>query len=435
MARSSQTSINGRVKRITFQNPENGYTVAKLQPDGSKGAVGGGAEIAVVGKLPGVVEGQDLSVTGRQVLHPKFGVQIEVDTFEVRQPSDDEGVQRYLASGLIKGVGPKLAQALVESLGPDAIEIILEQPQRLAEVPGIGKKRAKLISEAVRSHGELRELMVFLQGHGIAASTALRIHRRYGAGAMGVVQENPHQLAADIHGIGFATADAIAAKLGIARDHPGRLMAGLEYMLGQARDEGHVYLPYEELMEGAAELLSVDRALLGPAFARLHTEQRITLDEDGDLKAVYLTPMYILERRAGAALSRIAKGEGILTPERAAKAADWVAGQLAVAPSAGTGQGVTDAAHQRIGCAHRRTGHGQDHPGAGADHHCPPHGAFRGFGRAHRPGGQAALRIHLPARGHPAPAPGIHAQGERLSAPRIAAPGGRPGGGGRDLHG
>lgn len=323
-----QTTLSGRVKRITFQNPENGYTVAKLQPDG------GGAEIAVVGRLPGVVEGQELSVSGRQVLHPKFGVQIEVESYEVRQPSDDEGVQRYLASGLIKGVGPKLAQALVDTLGPDAIEIILDQPQRLAEVPGIGKKRAKLISEAVRSHGELRELMVFLQGHGIAASTALRIHRRYGAGSLGVVRDNPHQLAADIHGIGFATADAIAAKLGIARDHPGRLMAGLEYILGAARDEGHVYLPYDELMESAAQLLEVERGLLGPAFARLHTEQRITLDEDGDLKAVYLTPMYILERRAAAGLARVNKYKGILSPERAAKAADWVAGQLAVAPSA-----------------------------------------------------------------------------------------------------
>jgi len=328
MADAAQTTLSGRVLRITFQNPENGYTVAKLRPEG------GGGEIAVVGKLPGVVEGQELSVTGRQVLHPKFGVQIEVESYEVRQPSDDEGVRRYLASGLIKGVGPKLAQALVESLGGDAIEIILDQPQRLAQVPGIGKKRAKLISEAVRSHGELRELMVFLQGHGIAASTALRIHRRYGAGAMGVVSENPHQLAADIQGIGFATADAIAAKLGIAHDHPGRLKAGLEYLLGTARDEGHVYLPYDELMEGAAELLSVDRGLLGPAFARLHTEQRITLEEDGDLKAVYLTPMFILERRAAFGFSRIAKQPGILTPDRAAKAAQWVAGQLAVAPSA-----------------------------------------------------------------------------------------------------
>lgn len=332
MADSTQTKLSGRVLRITYQNPENGYTVAKLQPEG------GGEPVPVVGKLPGVVEGQDLSVSGRQVLHPKFGVQIEVESYEVRQPSDDEGVQRYLASGLIKGVGPKLAEALVDHLGPDAIEIILDQPKRLAEVPGIGKKRAKLISEAVRSHGDLRELMVFLQGHGIAASTALRIHRRYGAGALGVVSENPHQLAADIQGIGFATADAIAAKLGIAHDHPGRLKAGLEYILGKARDDGHVYLPYDELIESAAELLDVERGLLGPAFARLHTEQRVTIDEvgdgDGGLRAVYLTPMFILERRAAFGFSRIAKQKGLLTPERAAKAAEWVAGQLAVAPSA-----------------------------------------------------------------------------------------------------
>ncbi len=326
MADGSRTKLTGRVVRITFQNPENGYTVAKLQPQGQP-------QVAVVGRLPGVVEGQELTVSGRQVLHPKFGLQVEVESFEVRQPSDDEGVRRYLASGLIKGVGPKLAQRLVDHLGPDAIEIILHNPARLAEVPGIGKKRAQSIAQAVRGHGELRELMVFLQGHGIPASTALRIHRHYGSGALGVVRENPHQLAADIRGIGFATADGIAAKLGIARDHPGRLRAGLEYTLGQALDEGHVFLPYDELMEAAAKLLGVERGLLGPAFARLHTEGRITLDEADGVRAVYLTPMHVLERRAARGLARLARGEGLLSPERAARAAEWVAGELAVAPS------------------------------------------------------------------------------------------------------
>ncbi|KMY67218.1 hypothetical protein AAU61_10050 [Desulfocarbo indianensis] len=334
MAQASQTTLSGRVTRITFQNPENGYTVAKLQPAGK------GAPVAVVGRLPGVVEGQELSVTGREVLHPKFGVQVEVESFEVRQPSDDEGVRRYLASGLIKGVGPKLAEALVSHLGPEAIEIILESPKRLAEVPGIGRKRAKLIAEAVRSHGALRELMVFLQGHGVPASTALRIHRRYGAGALGVVRENPHQLAADIQGIGFATADQIAAKLGISHDHPGRLQAGLEYTLAKALDEGHVYLPYEELIQSAANLLGVERGLLGPAFASLHVKERVTVEDDGDLRAVYLTPMFILERRAAKGLSRLRGQKGLLSPERAVKAAEWVAGQLAVAPSAAQGRAL-----------------------------------------------------------------------------------------------
>ena len=198
MPPKNTTAIQGRIVRITFQNPENGYTVAKLQVAGRPGL------LSVVGPMPGVVEGQEVEVEGREVLHPKFGPQVEVESVEVRQPSDDQGVRRYLASGLITGVGPKLADRLVDHLGPEALEIIIHEPGKLAAVPGIGRKRIGIITKAVKDHGHLRELMVFLQGHGVAASTALRIFRRYGAGALGVLQHTPHRLAAAVPGIGFA---------------------------------------------------------------------------------------------------------------------------------------------------------------------------------------------------------------------------------------
>lgn len=325
--------VSGPVERITFHNPENGYTVARLK-DPDQGVV------TVVGRLPGLVEGQVLQVSGRQVLHPKFGLQIEVDQHQVRQPTDGEGVRRYLASGLVPGVGAKLAEALVEHLGAGAVERILEEPAALRKVPGIGPKRARAIAEAVRSHGELRELMVFLQGHGISAGLALKIHRRFGAGALGVVRENPHRLAAEVRGIGFATADRIAAQLGIARDDPGRLAAGLEYTLGQAADEGHVFLPYEELVASAAELLEVERALLGPAFLRLHNDRRLTVEGEGGQRAVYLTPLFILEGRAAEGLARVAARAGILSPQRAAKAVEWVTRRLELTPTPGQGRAL-----------------------------------------------------------------------------------------------
>ncbi|MFH1035397.1 MAG: ATP-dependent RecD-like DNA helicase [Pseudomonadota bacterium] len=328
------TTQEGRVERITFANPENGYTVAKVQFPGLPGLT------TVVGRMVGITEGQQVKVRGRQVLHPKFGMQIEAEEVEGLAPSDAEGVRRYLSSGLIKGVGPKLAEALVNTLGPEAIEIILHQPQALSRVPGIGRKKAAAITQAVVSHGQLREVMVFLQTHGVPASTALRIWREYGDGTLGILHNEPHRLAADVRGIGFATADAIAQRIGIAHDHPTRLTAGLLYTLGQAVEEGHCFLPYEELMESAARNLRLERGLLGPAFARLLNERRLVLEDGPEGQAVYLTGMQVLEERAAASLAELSKRAGMLPPERAAKAVSWVVDQLKVRPSPGQGQAL-----------------------------------------------------------------------------------------------
>lgn len=344
MKAPSQVRLKGRVKRITFANPENGYTVAKVEIEGRLGLT------TLVGRMPGLTEGQEVIISGKESTHPKFGPQIEVEECRMEQPSDAQGVQRYLASGLIKGVGPVLAERIVDTLGTGAVDIILEEPRRLAEVPGVGPKRAQVISEAVAAHGALRDLMVFLQTHGVSGSTALRIYRRYGAGALGVVQNKPHRLASDVRGIGFATADAIAARLGIAADHPERLQAGLLWILTKARDEGHVYLPYEELLERTAAELRVERALLGPAFARLHSEQEIVAEDTADgQRAVYLSGQHAMETLAARELARIARQEGLLTPERAAKAVEWVAGQLAVKPSPGQAAALTNLLEAGLG--------------------------------------------------------------------------------------
>ncbi|MFH1060470.1 MAG: ATP-dependent RecD-like DNA helicase [Pseudomonadota bacterium] len=336
MSQPPQTELRGRVMTITFANPDNAYTVAKVQPAGQSGLV------TVVGRMPGVNEGMEVKVRGRQVLHPKFGPQVEAEEVEALAPSDAEGVRRYLSSGLVKGVGPVLAGAIVDALGANAIDIILKNPKELRKVAGVGPKKAATIASAVAAHGELREVMVFLQAHGVPASTALRIWREYGAGALDVLRTEPHRLAADVRGIGFATADRIAQSIGLASDHPTRLQAGLLYCLGQAADEGHVFLPYDELMETTARLLRVERELLGPAFARLHNDRRLVLEEDGDLRAVYLTGMQVLEQRAAESFGQIAGRPGILPEKRARKAVAWAAGELRFQPSPGQAQALVD---------------------------------------------------------------------------------------------
>lgn len=324
-----QTSLRGRVARITYHNPDNGYTVARVE-------AGGGAEVVtVVGAMPGVAEGQQVEVRGRAVLHPKFGPQIEAEAVELVAPSDEEGVRRYLASGLVKGVGPVLAGRIVDALGSKAVELILEDPQKLGKVPGIGNKKRKTILDALRSQAELREVMVFLQGHGVPAGTAMRIWRRYGAGALGVLQSEPHRLASDVRGIGFATADDIAARLGLEPDHPSRLRAGLTYALSRAVEEGHVYLPRGALLERATAILDVPGELLPPQLEQLHLEGVVAVEGRGDDPAVYLAGLRAAEDSAARHLARLGRAEGLLPPQRAAAAVQWVTDQLAVTPSPG----------------------------------------------------------------------------------------------------
>ena len=324
MNQPGATKISGRVIRITYQNQENGWTVAKIEAKGRPG------HLAVVGKMPGLAEGQRVELSGREILHPKFGPQVEVAGYRVMPPSDQEGMERYLASGLIKGVGPKLAQRIVDKLGLDALEIIADSPGELAKVKGIGRKTAKTISQAVRSQAKLREVMVLLQGHGVSASMALRIHRQYGDGAPGVVKNEPHRLAADIHGIGFATADQIAAKLGISHDHPSRLQAGLLYVLRQGLQEGHTCLPYDTLLDKTSQLLRIERGLLGPAFAEMTQKQRIVSEGSDSEKVVYLTEWLNLEERAAKRLAAKAGLLGILEQARVKGALAWASDSLSV---------------------------------------------------------------------------------------------------------
>lgn len=330
MSRETQTKITGTVARITFHNPENGYSVARLEAPGQAELV------TVVGIMPGITEGMEVRISGRTILHPKFGPQIEVDSFSQQEPTDAEGVRRYLASGLIKGVGPVLAARIVDHLGPEAIDKIQDDPKALAKVPGIGAKKAPVIAQAITEHGALKEVMIFLQGHGITPGLSLRIFKAYGTGALSIIKTQPHRLAQDLRGIGFATADAIGTKIGIPPDDPTRLEAGLVYTLRKAMDEGHTFLPHDKLMPAAVQLLQGQEELLPDALERLSLSGQVVREGEN----IYLTGMLELEKRAARELKRIADQQGLLPSQRAAKAVDWVAEQLSVRPSATQGEAL-----------------------------------------------------------------------------------------------
>jgi len=250
--------LSGSVERITYYNDENGYSVLRLAPEEPQGpAEDRNGLVTVIGNLPEVSPGEYLKLHGEWVDHPKHGRQFKVETIEQAYPATLEGVKRYLGSGLLSGIGPKLAERIVDHFGAETLEIIDHHPQRLKEVPDIGRKRMRTIVQAWEDQRQIKEIMIYLHGHGITTNLALKIHKEYGDQAMQVVQENPFRLARDIFGVGFKTADGIAQSTGLPVDHPTRIEAGILYVLEELAGEGHVFAPRPDLIRRAADLLRV----------------------------------------------------------------------------------------------------------------------------------------------------------------------------------
>src|SRR4030043_1364096 len=213
--------IYGFLERITYHNEENDFVVAKLQEKGKRDLT------TIVGNVAGINPGESLKLSGRWVHNKKFGEQFQVETFEVTMPATLLGIQRYLASGLIQGIGPIMAERIVEKFGLHTLEVIEETPERLSDVEGIGPKRISLITKAWGGQKEIKEIMIFLQGHGVSAAYSAKIYKRYGSQSIEIVKENPYRLAHDIYGTGFITADKIAQNLGIDRNSLIRAKPGL----------------------------------------------------------------------------------------------------------------------------------------------------------------------------------------------------------------
>lgn len=296
--KKEKIEIKGQVERITYANEENGYVIAKIQVPGRKDLV------TVVGNLYAITPGEVLRLAGYWEQHQKYGEQFRVQAYEIVLPATVKGIERYLGSGMIKGIGPVMARRLVSAFGEKTLDVIENSTERLLEVSGIGEKRVEMIKYAWEEQKEIRDVMVFLQGYGVSPAYAVRIYKHYGNDAIKIVKENPYRLAMDIFGIGFITADKIAEKLGIASDSPIRAEAGTLYVLHGLADDGHIYYPYESLVKKCADVLDVDEAAIPRAIDSIASQKKVIIEKLGirnselgtcEARAVFLTPLHVAE--------------------------------------------------------------------------------------------------------------------------------------------
>ena len=299
-------SIQGTVSRITYRHPETHYTVARLDEEGGPG-------VTVVGTIFPVAEGEEIKVSGVWKRHARYGLQFQVDHWEKIDPATLEGIEKYLGSGMIKGIGPSYAKRLVAAFGFDTLRVLSDQPLRILDVEGIGETRARRIMEAWQAQRGMQDVMVFLQGHGVGASLALRIYRVFGVGTIAQVRENPYVLARQVHGIGFLLADRLADHIGIRGDFPLRVQAGVLHVLGELAERGHCYTDLASLKRNAAALLRVEEDPVDAAVGKLAAKGSLVLQEAGDAAViqVYLAELYHAERRVASAFHSL-----LSTPSR-----------------------------------------------------------------------------------------------------------------------
>jgi exodeoxyribonuclease V alpha subunit len=304
VARPHAAILDAVLERLTYVNEETGYTVARVATSRS-----GDDLLTVVGALLGAQPGESLRLSGRWSSHPKFGRQFEVESYTTVLPATIQGIQRYLGSGLVKGIGPVFAERIVAHFGLDTLRLVEEEPGRLIEVPGLGPKRTAKITAAWQEQRSIKEVMVFLQGVGVSTSLAVKIFKKYGDASISVVKNEPYRLAADVWGIGFKTADTIAQAVGIPHDSPERVKAGLQYTLSEATDNGHCYLPQPQLVADAVKILGVPADLAGACLADLVAEEGVVRESlpwpDGPGEAVYLVSLHRAETSLAGSLIRL----------------------------------------------------------------------------------------------------------------------------------
>lgn len=303
MSEETLQTIQGTLERITFHNEENGFTVARLQQQDK-----GGELTTIVGHLSGVPVGSTLSLAGWWVKDPRHGWQFQVKQYALERPNTLNGIERYLGSGLIRGIGPRFAARIVKHFGLTTLAVLEKEPDRLAEVAGLGSKRIAQIREAWQEQKNIHQIMIFLQGQGISATFAVKIFKTYGAEALQIVRTNPYRLAEDIRGIGFKSADRIALAMGIAQQDPRRARAGLLFALNEAADDGHCYVDQQHLISLCHKLLDPGEEL--PALQAMIAAEIPALIADGkimrDEERIYLAPLFYAEKGVTANLTALA---------------------------------------------------------------------------------------------------------------------------------
>ncbi len=290
-------TIKGYVDHIIYRNTDNGYTVLVLICEEE--------EITCVGIFSDIVEGENIEAKGEFIEHPVYGHQFKVNSFEEKAPEDEVAIERYLGSGAIKGIGLALAARIVRRFKKDTFRIIEEEPERLAEIKGISERKAMEIADQVNAKKDLRQAMIFLQQYGISTTLAVKIYNYYGSRIYSVLKENPYQMADDIEGVGFKTADEIARRAGIRTDSDFRIRSGVLYVLLQASTEGHTYLPMQELTERASQLLEVDGEHIEKHYMNLAIDRKIMMQQKEDVTRIYASTFYHMEANTAAMLKQL----------------------------------------------------------------------------------------------------------------------------------
>lgn len=319
--------LQGQIERVTYTNDENGYTVAKLKVYGQRDLV------TIVGNLMAPTPGEIIRMRGEWCNHPRFGQQFKIVHYKSMVPASVYGIEKYLGSGLIKGIGPVMAKRIVKVFGKETLEVIEKAPGRLSRVKGIGKIRIGMIRKAWEEQKEVREVMVFLQSHGVSSGYATKIFKQYGNRSIEIVKENPYRLATDIFGIGFVTADRIAEKLGFKKNSELRAEAGIVYVLNQLSDDGHVYYPYEPLIDKCREILEVNEDVIITALSTLSTRNKVVIEDiaqGSGAKAVYLSKFHVSETGTSMRIKALVDHPKSIRRIDSEKAIDWVQGQLSI---------------------------------------------------------------------------------------------------------
>lgn len=318
--------ILGYIERITFQNPDNGFTIAKLQQPGKRDLT------CIVGTMPSIQPGETVRCFGKWKQHVTYGIQFEVNTCDIEAPADLRGIEKYLGSGLIKNIGPVFAKRIVDKFGTCTLDIIDRTPDKLLEVKGLGKKRLNKIKACWEEQRSIREVMIFLQSHGVSPAYAQKIFKTYGDQSIAKVKDNPYTLARDIFGIGFKTADGIAEKLGISKNSPQRIDSGIEYVLSELSNEGHVCFPTEIFLDEAGKILDVDCQSIHGRIDLLQREDRIVLQELSSkgnmINFIWGKSLYISERGIAKEVKRLSKTKTYLRSIHLDNALQWVQKKL-----------------------------------------------------------------------------------------------------------
>ena len=332
MSSDDLTDLRGQIERVTYTNEENSYTVVKVKVYGRKDLV------TVIGNIVNPTPGEIISMKGEWGNHPKYGEQFKVVFCQCTTPATVYGIEKYLGSGLVKGIGPVMAKRIVKKFKEETLNVIEKDIEQLAGIDGIGKKRIAMIKKAWDEQKEIRSIMIFLQSHGVSSGYSAKIYKKYGNESIKIVKENPYRLAIDIFGIGFVTADKIAQKLGFAKDSELRAEAGILHVLHEMTDEGHVYYPYEPLIEKCKEILDIEREIIVKAIGTIALNKQIILEDinhdpaefQENHKAVYLVGYHIAETNLSTRLRTLIHTPQAIRKIDSEKAIQWVQEKLSI---------------------------------------------------------------------------------------------------------